>query len=128
MDSVQEARLVVGRGIEGNADQGGRRQVTLLEAEVWRRLTAELGSAIDPSARRANLLVEGIRLAGTRGRRLRLGECLLEIRGETKPCERMDDALPGLREAMWPGWGGGAYAEVHEGGTIRPGDPARFAD
>ena len=33
MDAAQAAELVAGRGIVGNADQGRRRQVTLLEEE-----------------------------------------------------------------------------------------------
>jgi MOSC domain-containing protein YiiM len=36
----------------------------------------------------------------------------------------MDEAVPGLRRAMDPHWGGGAFAEVLDDGTIRVGDPA----
>ena len=114
--------MVANRGIAGNADQGGRRQVTLLEEEVWWRLMGMLGADEDPSGRRANVLLRGIPLAGSRGRFLRLGACLVRINGETKPCERMDELVPGLRELMWAGWQGGAFAEVIEGGTLRVGD------
>src|ERR671910_1027205 len=74
MDPVQEAELDPQRGIVGNADRSRRRQVTLIEHEVWTRLMAELGADVDPSARRANLLLRGVSLAHTRGRILRIGD------------------------------------------------------
>lgn len=125
-EPVLLATLVAGRGIEGNADQGGRRQVTIIAAERWGELMAELEASTDPSARRANLLVSGIDLADTRGRLLQVGTCRLRVRGETAPCERMDEALPGLREAMRARWGGGVFAEVTAGGEIRVGDPVAW--
>ena len=66
MDPVDEAQLEAGRGLIGNVDRSRRRQVTLLEREVWDRLMAELVGDVDPSARRANLLVSGIASRTTR--------------------------------------------------------------
>jgi MOSC domain-containing protein YiiM len=122
MDPVERATLVAGRGIVGNANQRGRRQVTIIEREVWESLVGGLGSRLAPSARRANLMVSGIPLAHTRGRILRIGSCRLRVLGETKPCERMEEALRGLRDAMWPDWGGGAFAEILDDGEIGIGD------
>jgi MOSC domain-containing protein YiiM len=126
MDPRPQATLVAGRGLAGNANQGGRRQVTLLEAERWADALSELGAEIDPSRRRANLLISGLRLERTRGRILRVGPCRLRIFTETTPCERMDEVYPGLRKALRPEWRGGACAEVLEGGEIAVGDEVRW--
>ena len=126
MDPVSGGKLVAGRGLVNNADQGRRRQVTLIERERWDALMRQLGSSISPSARRANLMVSGVQLAHTRDRILRVGSCRLRIAGETRPCEQMDEALPGLRKAMSVDWGGGVFAEVLDDGEIAVGDPVTW--
>jgi MOSC domain-containing protein YiiM len=123
MDPVSSAELRAARGIVGNADQGKKRQVTLIERETWDRLMAQLGGTeVPPSARRANIMVSGIRLPETRGRILQIGSCRVRVAGETRPCEQMDEALPGLRVAMQEDWGGGVFAEVLDDGVIAVGD------
>jgi MOSC domain-containing protein YiiM len=126
MDAATSAMLVSGRGIVGNANQGGRRHVTLIEREVWESLMRELGASLSPATRRANLMLAGVPLRTSRGRVLRIGACRLRIAGETKPCERMEEALPGLQARMFPDWRGGAFAEVLDDGTIHVGDPVTF--
>lgn len=123
MERIPEGRLVPDRGLEGNANQGGRRQITIIERAAWERATTELGVPVDPSARRANVLVSGIELAESAGRVLRLGACRVRIGGETRPCGRMDEARAGLQEALRPGWRAGAYGVVLEGGPLVTGDP-----
>jgi MOSC domain-containing protein YiiM len=128
MDARTQAELKAGRGLVGNTDQGGKRQVTIIEKEVWQRLMDEVGGDLDPSARRANLLVSGIPLAGSRGRMLQIGAVRIRIYGETKPCERMEEAHRGLRAAMYENWGGGAYGEVLDDGSIAVGDAVRWVE
>lgn len=128
LDAVESARLVAREGIIGNADQGGRRQVTIIEREAWGRALEALGEPVDPSARRANLMVSGMELRETRDRVLRIGACRIRIRGETRPCDRMDEAAPGLREALGPEWRGGAYGVVLDDGEIRVGDSVTWEE
>src|SRR5512138_1074559 len=79
MDPVREARLVEGKGVDGSVDRSRRRQVTILSREAWDACMAELDADLDPSTRRANLLVTGVDLEGTRNRVLRIGDARLLI-------------------------------------------------
>lgn len=126
MDPVEFGILEPDRGLHGNANAGGRRQVTIISRERWAELMATLDADLDPSARRANLMISGIDLQATRGLGLRVGGTLLRINGETRPCEQMERACAGLQATMRERWGGGAFAEVIEGGEIRVGDPVEW--
>jgi MOSC domain-containing protein YiiM len=128
MDAVESARLEAGKGLMGNADQGGRRQVTLIEQEVWQARVTAVGGYAPPERRRANLLVSGIALADSRGRTLKIGDCRLFISAETKPCERMEEVWRGLEKALYEGWGGGASAQVLDDGEIRVGAAIEWLD
>ena len=127
MDPADELRVVRRTGIETNADWGGRRQITVIEKERWEAMMAVLGGArVDPSARRANVMVSGCDLRDSRRHLLHLGDVRVEIVSETRPCERMDEAYPGLRRAMAGPWNGGVYGIILDDGVIRVGDPVRL--
>jgi MOSC domain-containing protein YiiM len=128
MDARDSIELVAGRGVEGSADRGGRRQVTIIEREVWESLMRELGSDAGPETRRANVLVSGIDLRASRGRVLRLGDTRIRIAGEVKPCERMEEAVPGLRALMYPEWKGGAFGQILDGGAVSVGDAVEWEE
>jgi len=127
MDQVSAALLEVNGGLRGNANRGGKRQVTIISNERWAEMMDTLGADIPPSARRANLMVSGLDLENSRGRVLRVGTTRLLINGETRPCEQMEAAHAGLQEVMRARWGGGAFAEVIDGGEIRLGDDVAWA-
>jgi len=126
MDPVDAAMLVEAKGVRDSANFGSYRQVTIIALERWLEMMSELGADVDPSARRAELMVSGLDLELSRGRLLAVGSSLLRIGGEVKPCERMDEAYRGLRGVMQPKWGGGAWGEVLRGGHIAVGDPVSW--
>ena len=112
MDPAEQARVVAGKGIVGNANQGGKRQVTIVSNKHWGEVTAPLGDVPDPRLRRANLLVSDIDFNDAHGKILKIGSVRIRIYGETRPCEQMEEAVPGLKSAMSVPWGGGAFGEV----------------
>ena len=127
MDPADELRVVRRTGIEHNADWGGRRQITVMEKERWDAMMAELGGVdLDPSTRRANVMVSGCDLSDSRHHILRLGDVRVEIVGATRPCKKMDDAYQGLRRVMAAPWNGGAYGIILDDGAIRVGDPVEL--
>ncbi len=128
MDPVDEALAVEGQGLEGGADFGSARHVTLIEREVFERLKAEWDDSVEPVMRRANLMVSGVRLENTSDRTLVVGDLRIHIRGETRPCGVMDEACSGLMGALDPHWGGGAHGSVVNDATIAVGDEVRWEE
>lgn len=112
------------RGLSGDRyrQNGGGRQVTLIQAEHLEAIRSFLGLAkIDFSVTRRNLLVSGINLLALKGLRFKVGEALLEYSGECHPCSRMEEALGvGGYNAMRGH--GGITARVISSGFIRTGD------
>lgn len=109
----------------------GRRQVSLIEAECWNAAMAELqvhADALLPwHARRANLLIEGLRLPREAGTILAIGASLrIEITQECDPCSRMEELVPGLKAALLPDWRGGFLGKVLTDGEIAVGDEIRI--
>ena len=128
MDPEERATLQANKGIVGNADWGGWRQVTVISRETWDAVSQQLGAEIDPSTRRANLMVRGIPLVDCRDKILEIGAVRLRMINETVPCNSMDEAHHGLKTALKPDWGGGAFGVVVDDGEIAVGDPVRWVD
>ena len=128
MDARERATLRARKGIEGNADWGGWRQVTIIEKERWEAVTAGLGVTLDPSLRRANLMVSGIDLEASRDKTLQIGGVRIKMVNETAPCNLMDAFHQGLKAALQPNWGGGAFGYVIDDGDIAIGDEAKWVE
>lgn len=120
-------------GLDG--DHAGRwpdRIVSIIAAEDWAAACADLDPPADPVSelpwrtRRANLLLDGVRLPRVAGAILRIGAVELEISGQTHPCKRMEDARAGLLKALAKEWRGGVLCRVIIPGQVQIGDNAEI--
>ena len=123
MEEVAAARITVESGVNGDArGKPGRRQATVISRRAWEAACTELGVAHLPwTTRRANLLVDGIDLCGKIGYDLRVGDAVLTISGQTRPCQVMEQAHPGLMAALRPEWRGGVTCRVRRAGDVAVG-------
>ena len=124
---LSEVEAVAGQGLAGDHPRKPNREVTLLSEQSWQEAAAPFGGRLPPETRRANLLIGGD-LAGTVGRRLRVGGVELLIRGETVPCDRMNEARAGLRKMLSVQMRGGVFGLIVKGGLIRVGDRVTARD
>ena len=127
MDPRSRVELRAGAGLVDDAKRSRTRQVTSVSRERWKAAAEALGQHVDPVLRRANLLISGVDLENSRGNMLRVGSGRLRVNGETRPCERLDEQLPGWRAERRHRWGGGVYASVLADGKIAVGDPVEGA-
>lgn len=116
--------LHAGAGIENDHTYGGKRHVTLVFEEDWEAAAQVAGApGLDPIGRRANVILSGAQGSRFVGSHIRLGAALLEIRGITHPCPVMDQAHPGMKEALAPEGRAGVWGVVLAGASITIGDP-----
>ncbi len=117
------------QGVDGDHRGGpGARQVTVISQDSWDNVCQYLDKSLPWIARRANLLVGGVVLKDSRGKFLQIGELVLEITGETTPCQRMDEYYQGLQEVLKPEWRGGVSCKVIKSGSINVDDIVRLSD
>ena len=86
MHELPSAGISEAGGVAGDfRGKPGKRQVTVLSAEVWNSVCSELGADLPWTTRRANLLVEGIELPRAAGAVIEIGvpaEHITEIEHE----------------------------------------------
>lgn len=125
LDVVQAIEAL---GLEGDhyASPGGKRQVTLIQAEHLNTVAGLLGlDTVMPEQVRRNIVISGIDLLALKGKQFRVGEALLEYTGTCDPCSRMESNLGrGGYNAMRGH--GGITARVLCSGLIRTGDTVFF--
>ncbi len=125
MVEVSHGRVLMETGLEG--DHSGKRKdrlISILSRESWEETCESLSPPVQLPwlTRRANLLVEGIRLPRSKGAILQLGPVHLEITHQTYPCGRMENAQPGLLKALAKDWRGGVLCKILKDGTLSVGD------
>jgi MOSC domain-containing protein YiiM len=139
---VERVRAIADQGLDGDHAGGGTRQVTILSLRGWRAACAELGQELDPALRRANLVVDeadGFVLGNCIGSSITIGDVVIDVLGETRPCELLDGkptaetvatTAPGSRrglcQALRPERRGGVYGRIRVGGELRRGDALRL--
>lgn len=123
MHVLKNARVTVERGVDEDfRGQTPGRNVVVLTREGWEAACQELGQSPAWTTRRANLFIEGVPLTDEPGKRLQIGEVVLEVTGECDPCQRMETAVSGLCAALTPDCRAGVCCTVVTAGTIAAGD------
>jgi MOSC domain-containing protein YiiM len=119
--NVEQARLEVESGIEGDAHAGPwHRQVSLLALESIEKMK-KLGLDVHPGDFAENLTTEGIDLVSLPvGARLRIADALVEVTQIGKVCHERCAIYYQAGDCVMPREG--IFVRVLEGGTIFPGD------
>ncbi len=128
MREIERAEASLGGGITGDLPVSAARGVTLISREQWDEAMGELNADLPWHTRRANVLVEGLRLSDLVGLVVKLGEVELHIHGETKPCGLMDKLYDGLQNVLKPEMRGGVHGQVIFAGNFAVGDSITIVD
>ena len=120
-DSIE---AVENLGLKGDhySKEGGKRQVTLIQAEHLPTVARLLGQeTVDPALLRRNILISGINLLALKEMQIQIGnDVILEITGTCPPCSRMEENLGNGGYHAMRGHGG-MTARVIKGGIIENG-------
>ncbi len=100
---------------------GGKRALTLIQAEHLPVIAALTGTQITPDLLRRNIVISSINLTALRHHVLQLGDAKIKLSGPCAPCSRMEKTIGAGGYNAMRGHGGW-YAEILDGGLIRKGD------
>jgi MOSC domain-containing protein YiiM len=138
MERVGEVRALAGRGLEGDrycAPQPGARrpgsvevrEVTLIEAEAVEAYVSETGTQFEAALSRRNLVTRGVPLNHLVGRRIQVGEVVLEGTELCEPCGHLERlTVRGVQKGLCHR--GGLRARIVVEGLLRAGDVIRPCD
>ncbi|NEM08132.1 MOSC domain-containing protein [Geodermatophilus normandii] len=134
MRRVPSARLVAGRGLEGDryALGGGtwarypdlEKQLTLIDGADVAAVAAEAGVPLTPGDTRRNLVTAGVDLPALVGRWFAVGDALLFGMKRCPPCAHLE-RLTGARLVKAMVHRGGINAAVFAGGEVAEGAVVR---
>lgn len=137
MTQVPEVRAVAGKGVEGDRyykgigffshNKGVHRQITLFESEVLETIRRDHNKDLSPNECRMNLVTREAPLSHLVGKKFRVGEVVLRGVKLNEPCKHLEEVIgkpiiPSLIHRC------GLFAEILEGGAIRPGDSVEELD
>lgn len=130
MADTNEIEVVVGKGIVGEPRYFGRtnregrpsrRNVTLIEREIVVEHAEALKADITPGLVKSNVETTGVDLISLIGKRVQIGDAILNFYEPRLPCDQMDRIIPGMRLLMCDERQG-VVAEVLQSGRIKVGD------
>jgi MOSC domain-containing protein YiiM len=134
MQRVPSARLLAGRGLEGDryALGGGtwarypdlEKQLTLIDAADVAAVAAEVGVPLTPGDTRRNLVTAGVDLPALVGRWFAVGDALLFGVKRCPPCTHLE-RLTGARLVKAMVHRGGINAAVFSGAAVAEGAVVR---
>ena len=137
MASPANIEAIAGKGVEGDRYcsgtghfshiTGARRQITLFESEVLETLLRDHNIEFAPDMCRMNIVTEGVPLSHLIDQQFKVGDATLRGLQLNEPCSRLNE-VTGKRIVKALVHRCGLFAEIVEGGVIRPGDPVTSID
>ncbi len=137
MTSPNEIELITGRGVRGDRYCEGvghfshidapRRQLTLFESEVLETIRRDHNVDLEGHECRMNIVTKGVPLSQLVGVEFMVGEARVRGLQINEPCARLND-VTGKRVIKALIHRCGLFAEVLDGGVVRPGDIASLSE